>query len=143
MLDIAARVLSAIALVALGVAGWLLQFRAQQAHESADNFEQQERRYLPMLRTLLELESTIQKTSDSLRGVEPSEHPIITEPAKRLIEIAHKQTAADMRAAAYSLYVSGPDPIISMHSPALMEMILSTDTSLSQKLLRRSSFAFH
>src|SRR5437016_2616068 len=62
-LDLAAKVLSAVALVALGLAGWLLQSSTQTQRDATDRIERQERRYLPMLRSLTELQLSLETTA--------------------------------------------------------------------------------
>jgi hypothetical protein len=61
--DLASKVISAIALVVLGVVGWMLQLHTEKSREAAENFERQERRYLPMLRSLSALELKLEDAS--------------------------------------------------------------------------------
>ena len=117
--------MSAVALVALGIAGWLLQARAQDIHEQTAKQEQQERRYLPMLRTLLELEIVLQRSANSLR------HRSSTD--ERFDDIAYA-VGADLEAAAHSLFTPDGDPIVSLHTPAQVG-ILSSLTGEQDKLV--------
>jgi hypothetical protein len=55
-IDLASKIVSSVALVALGVAGWMLQSQAEKTRVATQQFELQERRYLPMLRSLSALE---------------------------------------------------------------------------------------
>ncbi len=55
-LDIFARVLSSVALAALGVAGWLLQSSSEKAREDLEVRDRIEREYLPDFRNLSDLE---------------------------------------------------------------------------------------
>lgn len=66
--DLVTKVLSALALLALGIAGWHLQSRTEDAHESRVNYEWQQRRYLPMLRSLAELEAELDTIESWIRA---------------------------------------------------------------------------
>lgn len=59
IVDLVAKIASAISLVALGVAGWLLQADAQHRRELIEDHDRQEQAYLPMLLTLTELEAAL------------------------------------------------------------------------------------
>src|ERR1041385_9040930 len=54
--DLALRSLSALGLLALALAGWLLQARSQQEHEQLGKLDRESRAFLPSLRSLTELE---------------------------------------------------------------------------------------
>jgi hypothetical protein len=54
--DLAAKVISSIALVALGVAGWQFQVRTEAARAAAETQKEHERLFLPELRSLAEAE---------------------------------------------------------------------------------------
>lgn len=54
--DLVTKVLSAVALAVLGLAGWMLQSRAEQSRQALEMRDRSERKYLPALRSLSELE---------------------------------------------------------------------------------------
>jgi hypothetical protein len=64
--DLLVRTLSAVGLLALGIAGTLFQISTHQAREKTANFDRQSRRYLPLLRTLTELEVALDDTATVL-----------------------------------------------------------------------------
>lgn len=107
--DLGTKIVSAIALVALGVAGWLLQARAQQTHDDEVKYEQQERRYLPMLRTLIELEVVLERSARTLRQIPSGD--------RRIIDASHL-AGVELEAAAYSLFTPDGDPPVNVHTPA-------------------------
>lgn len=114
--ELLTKLISAIALVALGIAGWLLQLRAQEAQEDARKaqdaaaaFELQERRYLPMLRSLIELEIALKESASDLRMAESGE-----EYAEAL-----RVAALDLQAAAYSLFLPENNHAVSVVVPQL------------------------
>jgi hypothetical protein len=106
-LDLITKVISSIALVLLGVAGWLLQARSENSREAAERLERQERRYLPMLRSLSELEIVLEHAIDVLRdkaGAGPS--------GERLNNLA-----TQLRYVAYSVFAPDGDPLVSLTQP--------------------------
>ena len=107
--DLGTKAVSSIALVVLGIAGWLLQDRAQQIHDDEVRHEQQERRYLPMLRTLIELEVALERSARILRQTPGGD--------RRMIEASHL-AGVELEAAAYSLFIPG-DPPVNVHTPRL------------------------
>jgi hypothetical protein len=54
--DLFVKSISALAIVALGVAGWRLQSRDQQTRTAIDEQERTERKYLPTLRRITEVD---------------------------------------------------------------------------------------
>src|SRR5687768_8927879 len=64
--DLLARVLSAIALAVLGTVGWLLQSRAEESRQMLETRDRAERKYLPMLRSLSELELVLAESRSIL-----------------------------------------------------------------------------
>jgi hypothetical protein len=106
-IDLASKVLSAIALVALGIAGWMLQMRTENARQRSEEFERQERRYLPMLRSLSVLELEIEV---ALKEVERSE---TDENAK----VVNYDAATKLRFIAESVFMPDGDPLVSLRAP--------------------------
>jgi hypothetical protein len=108
--DLTSRVLSALALVALGVAGWMLQSRTEDARETAAHFETQERRYLPMLRSLsvleLELESAAKELEEQRGQSEEG----------RYREICYN-IGTKLRFVAESVFVPDGDPLVLLQPP--------------------------
>src|SRR6185436_2102435 len=70
-LDLITKIISAAALASLGLAGWLLQSRSEQMHENLDSRERAERTYLPMLRSLSELELVLGYSTSALSKMYP------------------------------------------------------------------------
>ncbi len=64
--DLLAKVLSAIALAVLGTVGWLLQSRAEESRQMLETRDRAERKYLPMLRSLSELELVLAQSRSIL-----------------------------------------------------------------------------
>ncbi len=100
-IDLLGKSVSAIALVILGVAGFLLQVNTEKAREAAETREQQERRYLPMLRSLSMLEIKLDDIMERLPNADTTE-------ADRL--------GADLRFVASSVFVPDGDPLVSIRS---------------------------
>src|SRR5437763_8057554 len=114
--DLGMRLASAVALVFLGIAGWRLQQRAQQTHDESAVYEQQERRYLPMLRTLLELELVLERSARAIRQVQGHQ---------RSIDIDYV-AGVDLQAAAYSLFAPPhEEPWVKIHTPGEDPMLTS------------------
>jgi len=115
--DLLTKSISSIALVLLGIAGWLLQARSESSREGADRLERQERRYLPMLRSLSELELVLEHTLEVLRPL-PSVPQLGTLPIEA--PEAYKavyNSGLELRYAAYSVFVPDGDPVVSLRSP--------------------------
>jgi hypothetical protein len=102
--DLTAKVVSALALVALGVAGWSLQRHTEQARESSERFELQERRYLPMLRSLSVLELESENVLEQLRSDASSPK-------------ASYEAGNQLRLVGESIFVPDGDPIVMLRSP--------------------------
>lgn len=62
-IELATKIISSVALVALGVAGWMLQSQSEKTRSLAQQFELQERKYLPMLRSLTMLELELERVA--------------------------------------------------------------------------------
>jgi hypothetical protein len=108
-LDLLVRAVSALGLVALGVAGWLLQARAQDARESLEKRDRESRRYLPMVRTLTDLEMVVSNANTLLaRSGE-----------LRLGSRDLLSTAADVEITATLLSLPESEPNAKIHLPNL------------------------
>jgi hypothetical protein len=70
IIDLGAKIFSAVALVALGVAGWLFQNHVETAQRSQDKHDREERKYLPGLRAIAELQVVLVTASMSLSNRE-------------------------------------------------------------------------
>src|SRR5258707_11100044 len=73
-IDLASKIISAVALVALGVAGSMFQWRTERARQATESLELQERRYLPMLRSLSVLELELESLSKKYLSQSPEEN---------------------------------------------------------------------
>ena len=86
------RVLSAVALAVLGIAGWMLQSRSEDARRTLESRDRSERRYLPTLRSLSELELVLSECASALPkvwGEESSPDPRIELYQRQLSYVAH------------------------------------------------------
>jgi len=103
-IDLITKVIASVALVLLGVAGWLLQARSENSRESAAELERQERRYLPMLRSLSELELVLEHTV-----------AVVREPPGELPDREQlDNVATQLRYVAYSVFTPDGDPLVSL-----------------------------
>lgn len=110
--DILVKIVSSAALVVLGYVGWQLQSDTENARAATENLDRQHRRYLPMLRSLTELEVELDELEFWLR----------TAPDGRQFssDLYHRGTA--LQYASYALFVPNlasdageSDPLIDVH----------------------------
>jgi len=119
-IDLLSKALSSIALVILGIVGWHLQSRIAENQRTTQDLDRQQRRYLPMLRSLMELEVALDDAEYWFRISGPN--------TPRSAEELHFRGTA-LRYAAYAVFVPDGDPKIHIHRPAL-ERDLSQPMSL-------------
>lgn len=105
--DLLTRCISALALITLGVVGWRLQQRVADTRDKVEARERQERRYLPMLRTMTELEIALEAIAADLRRAYPKQTPTTPtmDPATDSWHVAAGKGATALRYAATSLYL--------------------------------------
>jgi hypothetical protein len=65
-LDLFVRLLSAMALAALGAAGWWFQVTTQREHDAIDKRSREARKSLPAVRALIDLEITLEQAAATL-----------------------------------------------------------------------------
>lgn len=102
-IDLVGKSISAIALIILGIAGFLLQRGTEMSREAAETREQQERQYLPMLRSLSLLEIELEDVSQELAH------------SKNAGEV--RWIATNLRFVASSVFVPDEDPKVSILPP--------------------------
>jgi hypothetical protein len=113
VLDLSGRVFSAIALVILGYAGWSLQDQTAKAREALDKHDRQERRYLPMLRSLSVLELELEKASVYKRSLSDTQDRTST----RSVEQASYDAGTELRFVAESVFLPDGDPLVPLRPP--------------------------
>lgn len=113
--DLSIRLISAIALAALGVAGWLFQTRTEDARQVAETQDRAERKYLPLFRSLIELEFAFNDALDVVPQLYLQDAPRIEEidrVGRRLGEVS------------YSVFLPDGDPPILMREPSSVSAVL-------------------
>lgn len=110
-LDLILKGISAIGLLLLGIAGWILQAKTEEARRRAETVRQQleesdrrSRAFLPAFRALVELELTLDDATQALS------HHTISDPALTAV-------ATRIRAAAASAYIGRSDMVVPAHLP--------------------------
>jgi hypothetical protein len=123
-IELFAKVGSALALALLGIAGWQLQARTEESREAADRLERQERSFLPMLRSLSELELTLEDMAGALRDGSRTEEFLVREP----------EFGSQLRYIAYSVFTPEGDPVVSLKSPDTLQTHDGMDKRISMPL---------
>jgi hypothetical protein len=101
--DLIGKSISALALVILGIAGFLLQRNTEKSRETAEGREQQERQYLPMLRSLSLLEIELEDVTQELACSTDDKTP--------------GAIGTNLRFVASSVFVPDVDPVVSIRPP--------------------------
>lgn len=104
-MDLAIRAISAIGILLLGVAGWLFQVRTEQTRRERDERDRTSRRYLPLLRSLTELELTAYTGAEAFAD------------AGRVTPQTRAATARQLDASAQAIVLGGDDPIAPIELP--------------------------
>lgn len=107
LVDLLLKSVSAAALIIVGIVGWRLQQRVADTRDAVESRERQERRYLPMLQTLTELEITLESAVVDLRRAYPHAPPPFTLKVGPLTDPWHAEAgsvATKLRYVANSLY---------------------------------------
>src|SRR5438874_5729463 len=109
-IELCAKVISAISLVVLGAAGWGLQAKTEAARERAEQHDRQERLYLPVLRSLAEIELVLEDTAYQLRH-----------PSAKGDELSQQEyeLGTRLRVAAYGVFIPEGDQIVILRSRLL------------------------
>jgi hypothetical protein len=107
-IDLLTKVLSALALAVLGLAGWLLQSRAEDSRQLLETRDRAERKYLPALRSLSELELILAESVSAL----PTSWGSESSPSPRL-EVFGRQLSY----VAYSVFLPDGDLAVAVHPP--------------------------
>ncbi|HEY0143925.1 MAG TPA: hypothetical protein VGF48_23770 [Thermoanaerobaculia bacterium] len=105
--DLTVRILTAVGLVAIGIAGWMLQRDTQLQRAKIEANDRLARRYLPMYRTLTDLELTLRDCSERLLVARRAGHR-----AQELSNLAFQ-----LEAAAVSAFSAENDLIIRVNLP--------------------------
>lgn len=106
--DLAIKSVSAVALILVGIVGWRLQQRVADTRDAIESRERQERRYLPMLRTVTELEIALESVASDLGQAYDHAPPPFTFTFGPLTDVWHveaSRAATKLRYAANSLYL--------------------------------------
>lgn len=118
--DLSVRVISAIALIIIGAAGWKLQSDTQQQIEKKDQRDRLSRKYLPVYQTFTDLELTLQYCSDELLAMESGAHG-----SKTLRELSYQ-----LDTAASSAFTADGDPIAETTFPVVDPSAIGSDQQL-------------
>jgi hypothetical protein len=114
--DLVIRAISAIGLLVLAVAGWVFQISTQRVRETADKRERESRLYLPIVRSLTELEFALDEVARVL--LEDDSYEAQT----RLFP----ELSSRLEFAAASTSVMGRDPVIHVDMPTVRRGTLGT-----------------
>ena len=108
-IDLATKIISALALVALGLAGSSLQWHAETTREETEIRERNERRYLPMLRSLGVLELTLENLYRERQLDQDGD----------VRELGSYNAGTKLRFVAESVFVpdGDPDPVVALRPP--------------------------
>ncbi|HEV7489059.1 MAG TPA: hypothetical protein VGQ65_25595 [Thermoanaerobaculia bacterium] len=132
--ELTSKIVSAIALIVLGTAGWLLQDRTERARSQAEQRAGIARKYLPMLRGLTHLEvafSDAAQTDFKMPGIGP-----------RFDDRLLSKHADEIRMAASSLFFVNGEPGISVVAPELGGEILPANHRRVNLPIRAAALAY-
>ena len=111
--DLATKVISAVALVALGTAGWLFQVRTEDARRSTEAHNVRVRLYLPALRSLNEAELVLDDVTFQLRH-----YKYVRNFNRDDVRVAY-YLGNQVRVAASALFLPDGDPVFTTRLPLL------------------------
>lgn len=108
VLDLTFRILTAVALVVVGAAGWTLQRDAQARRQQTEEHDRLSRRYLPVYRTFTDLELVLQDCSEELAAAEAAERQDVL-----------RDLSFQVKTAAISSFAAGDDLLARVDLPAV------------------------
>ncbi|MGZ5445117.1 MAG: hypothetical protein ACXW5U_25025 [Thermoanaerobaculia bacterium] len=108
-LDLAVKMLSALGLVVIGAAGWMLQHDTHKQRAKTEQSDRLSRKYLPVYRTFTDLELMLQDCTEELVAIEQSQSR-----AEAL-----RQLSYELETVAVSSFATERDPIARIDLPLL------------------------
>lgn len=109
--DLIVKAVSSVALVTLGIIGWNLQSTTAKNQKKLQDLDLLHRQYVPMLRSLMEMELALDEDEFWLRTTAMDDDPRIAK------ELYLRGTA--LRYRAYALFVPDGDPLVDIHRHVL------------------------